>query len=89
MPEDVLEQVEQRSIVRAAICALPDDRRSVLIWKYIEGLSVDAIASRMGRTAKAVESLLSRAREQVRCLLGGDMMPYGDGRRASKESSHE
>ena len=89
MPEDVLEQVEQRCVVRAAILALPDDRRKVLIWKYVEGLSVNDIAGRMGRTAKAVESLLSRAREQVRGLLRGYMMPCGDGRRVSKESSHE
>ena len=89
LPEDVLEQVEQRSVVRAAILLLPDDRREVLLWKYVEGLSVETIAIRMGRTAKAVESLLSRAREQVRGLLRGYMMPCGDGQRVSKESSNE
>jgi RNA polymerase sigma-70 factor (ECF subfamily) len=89
LPKDVLEQVERVSIVRAAILLLPEDRREVLLWKYVEGLSVETIAIRMGRTTKAVESLLSRAREQVRGLLGGYMWPRGDGRRASKESSHE
>ncbi|MHB0958927.1 MAG: RNA polymerase sigma factor [Pirellulaceae bacterium] len=89
LPEDVLEQVEQRFVVRAAILLLPDDRRTVLLWKYVEGLSVETIAIRMGRTAKAVESLLSRAREQVRGLLHGYTMPCGDGRRATKESSLE
>ena len=57
---------------------LPDDRRKVLLGKYVEGLSVEAIAIRMGRTAKAVESLLSRAREQMRALLRGYVMPCGD-----------
>ena len=90
LPEDVLEQVEQRSVVRAAMLLLPDDRREVLLGKYVEGLSVETIAIRMGRTAKAVESLLSRAREQMRGLLGGYMMPRDDGQRvSSKESSHE
>ena len=89
LPEDVLEQVEQRSVVRAAILLLPDNRRKVLLWKYVDGLSVETIAIRMGRTAKAVESLLSRAREQVRGLLRGYMMPCGDGRQASQESSNE
>jgi len=89
LPEDVLEQVERVSVVRAAILLLPDDRREVLLWKYVEALSVETIAIRMGRTAKAVESLLSRAREQVRGLLGGYMMPRGDGQRVSKESSDE
>ena len=84
-----MEQVEQRSVVRAAMLVLPDDRRKVLLWKYLEGLSVETIAIRIGRTAKAVESLLSRAREQVRGLLCGYMMPCGDRRRVSKESSNE
>ena len=66
-----MEQVEHISVIRAAILVLPDDRRKVLIWKYVEGLSVDAIAMRMERTTKAVESLLSRAREQLRDLLSG------------------
>ena len=83
LPKDVLEQVERVSVVRAAILLLPDDRRKVLLWKYVEGLSVETIAIRMGRTAKAVESLLSRAREQMRGLLGGYMMPRGDGQRAT------
>ena len=89
LPKDVLEQVERVSVVRAAILLLPDDRREVLLWKYVERLSVETIAIRLGRTAKAVESLLSRAREQVRGLLRGYMMPCGDGRRVSKESSNE
>ncbi len=89
LPRDVLEQVERGSVVRAAILLLPDDRREVLLWKYVEGLSVETIAVRMGRTAKAVESLLSRAREQMRGLLGGYVMPCDDGRRTSKEPSNE
>jgi RNA polymerase sigma-70 factor (ECF subfamily) len=89
LPEDVLEQVERVSVVRAAMLLLPADRREVLLGKYVEGLSVETIAIRMGRTAKAVESLLSRAREQMRGLLRGYVMPSGEGRRVSKESSHE
>ena len=89
LPKDVLEQVERAAVVRAAMLLLPDDRREVLLGKYVEGLSVETIAIRLGRTAKAVESLLSRAREQVRGLLGGYMLPCGDGRQVSKESSDE
>jgi len=89
LPMDVLEQVERISVVRAAILLLPDDRREVLLSKYVEGLSVETIAIRLGRTAKAVESLLSRAREQMRGLIGAYMTPCGYGRRLSKESSDE
>lgn len=89
LPDDVLEQVEQRAAVRAAVLVLPDDRRQALVWKYVEGFSVETIAGRLGRTVKAAESLLSRAREQMRGLLQGYMTPCGDGRRAPEESSHE
>ena len=89
LPQDALEQVERASAVRAAILLLPHDRREALLWKYAEGLSVETIANRMGRTAKAIESLLTRAWEQMRDLLGGYMMPCGDGQRVCKESSDE
>jgi len=89
LPKDVLEEVERVSVVRAAILLLPDDRRNVLLGKYVEGLSVETIAIRMGTTAKAVESLLSRTREQMRVLLRGYVTPCGDRRRVSKESSNE
>lgn len=88
LPADVLERAEQNGVVRAAMLVLPDERRKALVWKYVEGLSVESIANRLGRTVKAVESLLSRAREQLRGMLRGYMTPCGDGR-VSKEPSHE
>lgn len=89
LPEDVLEQMEQRSVVRAAMLALPADRRRALVWKYVEGLSVEAIATRMDKTAKAVESLLGRARQQARGLLSAYMTPCHDRQPANKESRHD
>lgn len=89
LPEDLLEQVEQTAVVRAAMLVLPEERRLALIWKYGEGLSVAAIANRMERTTKAVESLLSRAREQLRGLLCGYMHSSDGGRCGSKEPSNE
>ncbi len=89
LPEDVLQQVEQRAVVRAAVLVLADDRREVLLGKYVEGLSVETIAGRMGRTPKAIESLLSRTRQQMRVLLSGYVMPARDSRPVSKESSNE
>jgi RNA polymerase sigma factor (sigma-70 family) len=68
-PPELLEHLERVDVVRAALLCLEDDRRRVLLLKYAEGLSVAAIADRTGRSAKAVESLLSRARAQLRDLL--------------------
>ncbi len=49
--------------VAAALAALPDHYESVLRAKYLDRLSVGQIAADTGATAKAVESLLTRARE--------------------------
>ncbi len=68
-PPDLLEMVERADVVRGALFCLEDDRRRVLLDKYVEGCSVADIAARTGRSAKSVESLLSRARAQLRGLL--------------------
>ncbi len=71
LPDEALEQIERADAVRAALFLLAGDRRDVLISKYVDGLSVDQIAARTGRSAKAIESLLTRARAEMRGLLQG------------------
>jgi RNA polymerase sigma-70 factor, ECF subfamily len=46
--------------------ALPDDYGDVLEEKYLEGRSVRDMAARRGQSEKAVESMLTRAREAFR-----------------------
>ena len=53
-------------IVEATLDSLPGRYGEVLEWKYIDGLSVAEIASRLDVGAKAAESLLTRAREAFR-----------------------
>jgi RNA polymerase sigma-70 factor (ECF subfamily) len=55
LPLDVLEQVERASAIRAALLVLAEDRRGALLYKYLEGLSVEMIAVWLGRSTKAVE----------------------------------
>ena len=45
---------------------LPPRYGHALEWKYIEGLSVDEVARRLGLGYKAAESLLTRARQAFR-----------------------
>jgi RNA polymerase sigma-70 factor (ECF subfamily) len=66
---EVLEEAERAGVVRAALLCLNEERRRVLYEKYSQGLSIKEIADRSGRSAKAVESLLSRARAELRELL--------------------
>lgn len=49
--------------IAIALAALPERYEQVLRAKYLDGESVDAIAVGTGKTPKAVESLLTRARE--------------------------
>ncbi len=68
-----------REQVRETICAaldyLPAPYADILEWKYVRDMSVAEIAQRLGRSAKATESLLTRARDAFRetfTLLRGD-----------------
>ena len=68
-PPEQLEAIERTDIVLAALVQLNHDYKDVLLKKYVDGLSVVEIAGRTGRSAKAVESLLSRARDRLRELV--------------------
>jgi RNA polymerase sigma-70 factor (ECF subfamily) len=65
-PEAAVEAAETRKRVLTVMDGLPDEERLALEWKYIDGLSVGDIADRLGRTEKAVESVLYRARRSFR-----------------------
>lgn len=62
----LLEAQETRDEVGRIMDRLPDEERLALEWKYLEKLSVREIAGRLGRTEKAVEALLYRARNAFR-----------------------
>jgi RNA polymerase sigma-70 factor (ECF subfamily) len=70
LPPDVAEQVELGAQIRAAVATLPDESRALLLAKYVDGQSVAEIARRLGKSVKAVESALTRARARLRALLG-------------------
>jgi RNA polymerase sigma-70 factor (ECF subfamily) len=57
---------ERAGRVASALAALPDRYEAVLRAKYLERKTVDEIATARGDSPKAVESLLSRARQAFR-----------------------
>lgn len=63
LPEEILEREEVRHMVGAAMASLQPVYRQVLDLKYLSGLPVKDIAAQLGKTPKAVESMLTRARE--------------------------
>lgn len=60
------ESREQAERIAAALGELPAHYEAVLRMKYLEGRSVVDIAAERGESPKAVESLLTRAREAFR-----------------------
>jgi RNA polymerase sigma-70 factor (ECF subfamily) len=55
-----------RESIRTALDYLPAPYGDILEWKYLRDLSMEEIAGRLGRSPKAVESLLTRARDTFR-----------------------
>jgi RNA polymerase sigma-70 factor (ECF subfamily) len=62
LPEWILERRETKELVGATLSSLPPDYRRALIAKYIEGRSVAQISVDAGKSEKATESMLTRAR---------------------------
>lgn len=69
-PEQELLVREREELVHVALDALPAHYARALEWKYLERLAVEQIALRLGMGAKAVESLLTRARAAFRREYG-------------------
>jgi RNA polymerase sigma-70 factor (ECF subfamily) len=60
---DPADSVVSGQRVMAALDQLPASQRAVLVLRYLEGHSVGQIGETLGRSAKASESLLARARQ--------------------------
>ena len=65
----VLDQTDRMAleeVVQLTLDHLPERYSSALEWKYLEGLSVEEIADRIGSGVVAAQSLLARARRAFR-----------------------
>jgi RNA polymerase sigma-70 factor, ECF subfamily len=60
------ETTDRVVLLAQAMRSLPPEYAEVLEEKYLEGLSVRQMAQQRSRTEKAIESVLSRARELLR-----------------------
>ena len=65
-PDERLRRGEIARWVHVTLDHLPARYASALEWKYVDGISVKEIAERLGLSAKAAESLLTRARQAFR-----------------------
>ena len=70
VPDAERDRLERAERIAAALNALPDRYEAVLRAKYLDGRSVADIALETRETPKAIESLLSRARQAFRDAYG-------------------
>ncbi len=68
-PSEEMQAQERTDAVRAAIAALPEELRAPLILAEYEERSQAEIGEILGCTAKAVETRIYRARQQLRARL--------------------
>lgn len=72
--EEKIDTEVARKKVRDVLMKLPESYRGVLISRYWEERSVRTIARRIGKTEKAIERLLARARGQFRSLWNQEQL---------------
>ena len=68
-PAVILENKERTDILFKAISKLPESQKTAFVLHKIEGFSQKEIAPIMNLSAKAVESLIQRAKENLKKLL--------------------
>ena len=66
LPGEILEREETRDLVHMAIANLPDQYRTALTRKYVDGESLETLAGEFGISVDATKSLLARARRAFR-----------------------
>jgi RNA polymerase sigma-70 factor (subfamily 1) len=70
VPDDSAVRREATQAIHIALASLPENQREVLFARYIEGLEVEKIAERTGRTAAAVRGLIKRGKEGLAEAMG-------------------
>lgn len=72
---DVVAALEVQHAVSAALLALPEPTRTIVVLRYQEGLSPADIAQRLGLQAAAIRQRLTRGRAMVRARLQQEFGP--------------
>jgi RNA polymerase sigma-70 factor (ECF subfamily) len=65
-PADLLQSAETAAAVRETLRELPVEYETLLVGKYLDGLSLEELAAAEDSTAEAISSKLARARRAFR-----------------------
>jgi RNA polymerase sigma-70 factor, ECF subfamily len=77
-PDALLQARQRRRRVAGALAELPPRQREALVLQYYQELSNGEAAALMGIGIEALESLLARARRNLRALLAGESRRHDD-----------
>lgn len=69
--EESFREIEDHDRLRALFDALPEVDRAVMELRYLDGLEIDEIAARLGKTRNAVDQALWRSHGKLREMLRG------------------
>jgi RNA polymerase sigma-70 factor, ECF subfamily len=64
-----LHAADRLEALKAALAALPDDQRQVMLLRLVAGLTPGEVAEQLGRSVDAVHALQHRARRRLRTEL--------------------
>jgi len=80
VPGEALDREIWARRIETALGELPENQRAALVFQHYEGLDLAEIGEILGISAKAVKSLLHRARENLRPILAPYREEEGEGR---------
>lgn len=69
-PSRIVSAQDAAAAVLVSLSSLPEDRRTAIRLRYLEGRSLEEVAAAMDRTIASVRSLLFQGCNQLRGLLG-------------------
>jgi RNA polymerase sigma-70 factor (ECF subfamily) len=70
-PVDPMDEIADADAARRVLLSLAPDHRAVLTLRYVDDLGVPETADLIGRSVRATESLLARARRAFRDAMEG------------------
>jgi RNA polymerase sigma factor for flagellar operon FliA len=77
--EELLENRELRGYLRSALASLPERLRLIIVGHYLEGRSLDELATTFGLTPSRISQLKSDAVEIIRTGVDAQFAPTDDG----------
>ncbi|MDO8558470.1 MAG: sigma-70 family RNA polymerase sigma factor [bacterium] len=71
-PKNLHEHAEEREVihlVEETLTLLEDDYRDILVWRYVDELSIEEIMAVSGKSSNAIYVTLHRALKKIRVIL--------------------